>query len=393
MTNFFAKALVYSTAILAPVTAQAGVTVTKSEIAAGKLVVEGTASSGSSIKLDGQFTATVDPASRKFAFSVLYLPKDCMVDLTVGTSATIAAQAIVADCGPQGLNAMGAWSSTATYEENDVVSYKGSAWRAKATGSANTGKDPTTQTAYWDQLVSKGSTGAKGATGDTGPQGPKGDTGDTGPQGETGAQGPKGDTGDIGPMGPQGPAGATGPQGPKGATGLPGLAGATGPQGPKGNTGATGPQGPTGVISTISLASTGGDTIRGVQDFNKTVFINSTHLATIKTTANQRVMASESFQLRSSDTDDENGIVISMCYRDASKPSSAPILFNPNLYIKDSLPPDQSTSSVYSGYRTLTYSATKVMAAGTWQIGACIYLLQPHDVWVGSTDGYIMVTN
>ncbi|WP_304610563.1 hypothetical protein [Oryzibacter oryziterrae] len=316
-------------------TAFAGVTVTKSEISAGKLVVQGTASSGTSIKLDGQFTAPVDPATHKFSFSQVYLPKDCIVDLTVGSSATVAAQAVVADCGPQGLNALGAWSSTTTYEENDVVSYKGSAWRAKAIGSANLDKDPSTQTAYWDQLVSKGSTGAKGATGDTGPQGPKGDIGDTGPQG---------------------------PQGPKGNTG------ATGPQGPKGNTGAAGADG-------VVLGSTFGSDLPYV-DWNtmygKWRFIGQTTSITLP--QGKTLIAHATVPLYSvSDV----LVAIAVCYQAPNTPSAPVAAFNQTtpVYVSDTKVYAQTDSAKY-------------LTKGTWTIGACISSTQTTSLNLTGTFGF-----
>jgi hypothetical protein len=94
----------------------------------------------------------------------------------------------------RGLNPIGEWNATTTYEPNDLVTHAGSTWRAKLT-SKGIGLG---NTAYWEKFASKGDTGARGATGATGPAGPKGATG---PQGPTGAQGA---TGPQGPTGPQG---------------------------------------------------------------------------------------------------------------------------------------------------------------------------------------------
>ncbi|WP_237155563.1 carbohydrate-binding protein, partial [Oryzibacter oryziterrae] len=239
-------------------TALAAVTITNATITGGALVVEGTSTTGSSASLDGKFTAPIASSSRKFKFSQVYFPQTCIVTVTVGTSSD---DAVVANCGPQGLVARGTWSASKSYGVDDVVVYNGSAWRAIAASGANKNKIPSSNPTFWELLVSKGDTGPKGSTGlqgpkgetgpkgDTGAAGPKGEAGTAGPKGDTGAAGPKGDTGAAGPQGLKGDTGAAGPQGLKGDTGatgpqgLKGDTGAAGPQGLKGDTGATGPQG------------------------------------------------------------------------------------------------------------------------------------------------------
>lgn len=99
----------------------------------------------------------------------------------------------------------GEWSSTATYSQNDAVSYNGSSYIFTSTidtSGAIPGID-----AEWALMAGRGAQGQNGATGPQGPQGEKGDKGDTGPQGQ---QGEKGEKGDTGPQGPQGPAGSGG---------------------------------------------------------------------------------------------------------------------------------------------------------------------------------------
>src|SRR6201995_4420112 len=90
-----------------------------------------------------------------------------------------------------GVNSLGAWSSAATYQPNDLVTYLGATWRALATNKAKT----PIEGANWTQFAAKGgtgATGAKGATGAAGPQGPQGPQGATGAAGATGATGPQG---------------------------------------------------------------------------------------------------------------------------------------------------------------------------------------------------------
>ncbi|WP_304610550.1 hypothetical protein [Oryzibacter oryziterrae] len=187
---------------LAVVPASAKVVITKSEISQGKLVVEGTSTTDTTIKLDDAYTATINATTRKFSFSKVYLPKNCIVTLKLGASNAVAATAVVAYCGPKGLNAMGSWSSSKVYAENDVVTYAGSTWRAKANPDANTNRLPSTATTFWEKLAAKGDTGATGPQGPAGAQGATGDQGPAGPQGATGPQGPAGETGPQGPEGP-----------------------------------------------------------------------------------------------------------------------------------------------------------------------------------------------
>jgi len=105
--------------------------------------------------------------------------------------------------GPQGVPGpsvvwRGNWTSAATYNANDGVSYNGNSYVAIAT---NVNHPPDTHPTEW-QLIAQ-----QGAVGPTGPQGPIGNTGAQGPQGPTGSQGV------------QGPAGATGPPGPTAVSG------------------------------------------------------------------------------------------------------------------------------------------------------------------------------
>ena len=192
--------------------AMASVTVDSAKIVGGKLVVTGSSTSGTKIKLDGKFGTPIG-ADDKFSFSITYLPPDCIVDLqVVGETATTTA--VIAFCGPKGVNPRGEWSATAAYAVDDVVTNQGSSWRALA---PTTGKLPTLATPEWERFVAKGDTGQAGPAG---------------PQGAAGAQGPAGPKGDTGSTGAAGPAGATGPAGPKGSTGATGPAGPQGPEGP-----------------------------------------------------------------------------------------------------------------------------------------------------------------
>jgi len=82
-----------------------------------------------------------------------------------------------------GFNPLGPWDIAKTYHVDDLVTHKGSTWRAKRTSLH---KAPPTHPDDWEQFAAKGSrgpTGPKGATGDTGPQGPQGLQGLQGPPG------------------------------------------------------------------------------------------------------------------------------------------------------------------------------------------------------------------
>ena len=207
LEKFGRLAALSAVALAAAATAShAAITITKAEISAGQLVVKGTRTgTAPSIVLDNQFTSGV--VSGAFAFSLTYLPPDCIVDLKSdgGTGGSISA--VVANCGPRGLSARGPWSSVTVYLENDVVTDSGSSFRAKRT---NTGKTPASSGNDWEVLAAKGARGIQGATGVAGATGATGATGNDGAPGPQGIQGVDGDTGQTGAQGPQGVQGPAG---------------------------------------------------------------------------------------------------------------------------------------------------------------------------------------
>ena len=188
--------------IVASLPAFAAITITKAEIAAGQLVVQGNRTgTAPSILLDGLHTAPVQN-NGNFSFGLIYVPPDCIVDLKGNGGTAGTAQAVIANCAPMSLNPTGAWSASRNYFENDLVTDGGSSFRA-TTASLN--KKPAANSGEWEVLAQKGARGIQGATGPQGVQGNKGDPGATGPQGTQGAQGTQGPAGATGPIGPPGP--------------------------------------------------------------------------------------------------------------------------------------------------------------------------------------------
>ncbi len=195
--SLFLCALAALDAAMSP--AAADITVTDAKIFKGKLVLTGTtAVGGKQVKLDGNFIATSDPSTKVFTFSLVYLPAQCIVDLALVDGTEPPTQAVIASCGPRGLNPRGAYKGSTSYVVDDVVTYLGSSWRAKRDSRT---RRPDIHPGAWEQFTAKGDQGATGIPGAIGGQGPQGNTG------ATGAQGPAGDTGAKGATGATGPAG------------------------------------------------------------------------------------------------------------------------------------------------------------------------------------------
>lgn len=187
-------------------------------VTGGALAVSGKADlAGWKIVLDGQYETTSD-ASGAFTFRLTnYLPPSCIVTLEAGGAVRTA---VVANCGPRGLTPRGAWHQKDNYRVDDVVTFKGSSWRALADSK---GQRPDGTEAPWETFVMRGQPGAAGpigAKGDPGAEGPAGPAGEQGPAGVAGPAGPAGEQGPMGVAGPIGPRGLTGPQGAKGDPGV-----------------------------------------------------------------------------------------------------------------------------------------------------------------------------
>ena len=251
---------------LAGHSAMAGVVIAVARIDQGLLLVNGTSPTGTTVQMDLFDPVPIDPVTRQFSISAVYVPADCIVDLEISGSPIIRTSAVIANCAPANLIPQGNWDTAKTYYLNDLVYFRGSTYRAINPGPlVNRATPPggTNWQNYWQLFASKGANGLQGAQGPAGaagaagPQGAAGADGVTGPQGDRGARGLQGLQGDAGPQGPIGLTGADGAAGPQGAGGAKGDQGDVGPQGaigltgPAGADGAIGPQGPVGADGAI----------------------------------------------------------------------------------------------------------------------------------------------
>jgi hypothetical protein len=151
-----------------------------------------------------------------------------------------------------GFTPRGIWISSASYSQNDVVTYNNSSYVAS---TSNTNLQPDTNTGSWTLLSSVGFTGSRGDTGFTGSQGVIGFTGSQGVIGFTGSKGDTGFTGSqgvVGFTGSKGDTGFAGSQGVIGFTGSQGVIGFTGSRGDVGFTGSLGFTGSTGIYVSAS---------------------------------------------------------------------------------------------------------------------------------------------
>ena len=276
--------------VLAGHSAMAGVVIAVAQIDRGLLLVNGTSPTGTTVQMDLFDPVPIDPVTRQFSISAVYVPADCIVDLEISGSPIIRTSAVIANCAPANLIPQGNWDTAKTYYLNDLVYFMGSTYRAINPGPlVNRATPPggTNWQNYWQLFASKGANGLQGAQGPAGaagaagPQGAAGADGVTGPQGDRGARGLQGLQGDVGPqgaigltgpagadgaIGPQGPVGADGaigPQGDRGARGAAGLQGAQGPIGLTGPAGDAGPQGQIGLTGADGAAGPQG--ARGVK--------------------------------------------------------------------------------------------------------------------------------
>ena len=162
--------------------ALANIVVTDAKIDKGILKVTGTSSTGTQVQLDDLAPVPISATGRKWNYSVVYHPEDCIVDLKVIGAAAPDVQAVIALCGPRGVIPRGAWSATTFYIEDDLVTSGGSSWRALhlLPGNTNNGHTPGIDpnwSLYWEKFAAKGGTGdteVQGVAGAAGPAGPGG---------------------------------------------------------------------------------------------------------------------------------------------------------------------------------------------------------------------------
>ena len=91
---------------------------------------------------------------------------------TVGPQGPIGPQGVPGPVGPAGLTWQGLWSASATYAENDAVSFGGASYFCyNPAGVGPSAFDPLTDTANWALLAAEGATGPQGPQGIQGPAG------------------------------------------------------------------------------------------------------------------------------------------------------------------------------------------------------------------------------
>ena len=322
--NLAVPALIFSCLTAATTSAYADIAINRAEISGGKLVVAGSRTgTAPSISLDKRFTTGV--VSSKFAFSLDYLPTDCIVDLAATGGTGGKTRAVIANCGPKGLNLRGAWAFGTKYVKDDVVRLNGWSYYAKADNVDR----PPDGNPEWEVLVEAGAPGIQGATG---------------------------------AQGAAGPAGASGPAGPSG------IAGATGATGP---TGASGPQGVPGGSPVLLTGNDPGITINGSLKFIGPV-------ATVNLTASQKLFIQAA---KVNYTGNNQSFVVvtgllSFCHKRSDVADLTLFTLTPSL---KSLSFPASTSQAYSF--TMNFAAAQPGSAGAYQVGVCIKGdVQPVDV-------------
>jgi hypothetical protein len=230
-----------------------------------------------------------------------------------------------------GFNPLGAWSNAPTYQLNDIVTHLGSTWRAKLTNHAVT---PGGSAANWEQFVAKGAAGANGSDG------------------------------------------AAGTPGSNGADGAPGADGSNGAQGNPGQPGSTGPTGPSGVVQTLVLSSiVSGFSIAG----NSSDFVFAGDTGTVTLDGNQRLTGTASLPIYSPAS---SNFQQTLCYRVSD--DSAPIATFMGGF--------QGSSTVGNAYVLFTASGSVIPPAGTYKVGYCV---KNPTIYTYSTDwvqGWVMVT-
>jgi len=259
-----------------------------------------------------------------------------------------------------GYNNLGFWSSIVQYNPNDVVVHGGSAWVALLT---STGRAPHLpgSAGFWLKLVpglaAKGpwSTSTSYVTDDVVTR--SGSTwrakrGSTGiiPGTSSADWEQLAARGATGPAGPQGPRGPVGPQGPEG------------PQGPQGQEGPQGPQGPPGVetLQTVMLVRAFSGSIGTIPaNTGGYVFVGGTYTWTVQSSIyEQWLIASATVGLGTHSATNAN-FELGICYQ----------VDGGQIFLLGQVGVNAGVGQLRM---PLTATGAKNIFGGTYQVGACV---------------------
>jgi len=176
---------------------------------------------------------------------------------TSGTSGTSGSSGTSGTSGSSGsgFTYNGAWSSSTTYNLNDVVTYGGQSYVSIQAGNLN--KQPSVQPAWWSVFSAAGSSGTSGTSGTSGSSGSSGTSGSSGSSGTSGSSGSSGTSGTSGSSGSSGTSGSSGSSGTSGTSGSSGSSGTSGTSGSSGSSGTSGTSGSSGTSGDSIFALTG----------------------------------------------------------------------------------------------------------------------------------------
>ncbi len=264
-----------------------------------------------------------------------------------------------------GFNVLGPWSAATKYDPNDVVSHGGSAWLALLT-SLNRQPHLAANTSFWRKLVPglsfKGAWNSATAyvtdevvTADGASWRAK-----RGNTNKTPGVSPLdwqllAAKGATGATGAQGPQGNPGPQGATGAQGVAGATGAQGDPGPQGPAGPTGPQGAAGA-SMRWMTSTYSGSSSGL------VLAN-----TVTITADQFIVLS-TVQYGGSVLGSNAATTATACYQKSDAPSATN--FALRTYSQSHTP--AGSPGLYSFSGTVTLAVGRPGIGGTYNVGICL---------------------
>ena len=175
-----------------------------------------------------------------------------------------------------GFSYKGAWSSSTTYNQNDVVNYGGQSYVAL---SINTNKQPSIFPAIWEVFSAAGSNGTSGTSGSSGTDGSSGTSGSNGTDGSSGTSGSNGtdgSSGTSGTSGSNGTDGSSGTSGTSGSNGTDGSSGTSGTSGSNGTDGSSGTSGTSGSNGTDGTSGTSGSSGIGLGLLSKSFKLNGT---------------------------------------------------------------------------------------------------------------------